>query len=70
MTGPRVPIEFVRGVEEVTLWMWPNTPDPVTIRFTIHEWAKIERKAEEVADGDLGLAIGTLLEEDLSQYFE
>lgn len=64
----RIPIECVRGVEEVTVWLWPNTSDPVTVRFTPHEWAKIERKAERVADGDVEKAIGELLQDDLSDY--
>jgi len=66
----KVPIEVVRGVEEVTVWMWPAEPDPLTVRFTHHEWAQIERKAEQVAGGDIELVIGQLLENDLSQYPE
>lgn len=62
---PRVPIEVVHGVDEVTVWMWPNSPDPVTVRFSHHEWAKIERKAEQVADGDIEAVVGHLLNEDL-----
>jgi hypothetical protein len=62
---PSVPIEVVHGADEVTVWMWSNSPDPVTVRFSYHEWAKIERKAEQVAGGDVEAVIGHLLENDL-----
>jgi len=65
---PRVPIETVIGVDEVTVWMWPNSPDPVTVRFTLHEWAKIERQAERVADGDVEAVVGHLIENDLENW--
>jgi hypothetical protein len=65
-----VPVKVVRGVDEVTLWMWPDKPDPTTVRFTVHEWAVIERKAERVADGDIGRVIGELLDDDLGGYLE
>lgn len=68
MNGPRVPVELVRGTDEVTVWLWANSADPVTVRFTYHEWAKIEKEAEKVANGDVGLVVGTLLENDLSKY--
>lgn len=68
MTGPRVPTEVVRGVDEVTLWLWPNKPDSLTVRFPVHEWALIELKAERVADGDVGRVIGQLLDDDLGEY--
>lgn len=42
----QIPIETVKGVEEVTAWLWPNGPDPVTVRFSYREWARIERHAE------------------------
>jgi len=61
----KVPIETVIGADEVTVWMWSNSPDPVTVRFSYHEWAKIELQAERVADGDIEAVIGHLLENDL-----
>jgi hypothetical protein len=63
----RIPLEYVEGAEEVTVWMWPNSPDPLTVRFDLEEWAEIEAKAEEVADGDLEKAIGTALLKDLEE---
>jgi hypothetical protein len=63
-----VPVKVVRGVDEVTLWMWPDRPDPTTVRFDVQEWAVIERKAERVADGDVGRVIGQLLDEDLGDH--
>jgi hypothetical protein len=66
----RVPIDYVEGVEEVTVWMWPNTPDPLTVRFDLEEWEAIEAKAEEVADGDVEVAIGRALASDIGQYFD
>lgn len=66
----RVSVEVVRGPDEVTLWLWPGEPETMTIRFSVHEWAVIERKAEKVADGDVGLVIGQLIEADLGGYLE
>jgi hypothetical protein len=37
----------------------------VTVRFSLHEWAKIEWKAERVAGGDIEKVFGTLVEKDL-----
>jgi hypothetical protein len=65
-----LPVEVARGPDEVTLWLWPNKPDPLTVRLSVHEWAKVERKAERVADGDLGRVIGQLLDDDLGGYLE
>jgi hypothetical protein len=62
---PRVPIDAVRGEDEVTVWMWPNDPDPVTIRFTVRKWARIEQKAEREAGGDVERVIGEVLAEDI-----
>ena len=66
MNTSKVPVEYVRGVDEVTLWMWPNSADTVTVRLPLREWAKVERKAERVAGGDVGAVVGTLLENDLN----
>jgi hypothetical protein len=66
----RIPLEYVEGVEEVTLWMWPNSPDPLTVTFDLEEWEEIEAKAEEVADGDLEAALGQALSNDLSRYLD
>lgn len=63
MTG-EIPIEYVRGTDEVTLWLWPNEPDTVTVRLEKRAWAKLERKAEKVADGDMSKLIGAVLSED------
>jgi hypothetical protein len=62
---PSVPIEVVHGADEVTVWMWSDSPDSVTVRFSYHEWARVGRKAERVADGDVGKVLGTLLADDL-----
>jgi len=58
-------MEVVRGYDEVTVWMWPDSPDPVTVRFTVRKWARIERKAQREAGGDVEKVVGTLLEKDL-----
>jgi hypothetical protein len=64
-----IPLKIVRGYDEVTVWMWPGSPDPVTVRFSLHEWAKIEWKAERVADGDVEKEFGTLVEKDLESVY-
>lgn len=66
-----MPIEVVRGVDEVTAWLWPNKPDPVTVRFPVRQWAKVERKAEQVAGGDVGRVLGEIIADDaLGGYLE
>lgn len=46
MSSETIPMDWVIGAEEVTAWMWPDSPKPSTVRFSIHEWAKIERAAK------------------------
>jgi len=65
MTETTVPIDFVRGTEEVTAWLWPNTPDPVTVRLPLRQWAKLERTAEKIAEGDMERVVGELLQEEV-----
>ena len=46
------------------MWMWPDDPDPVTVRLPTREWALLERKAEEIGR-DLEVVIGTAVAEDV-----
>jgi hypothetical protein len=64
----RIPIEYVIGADEVTLWVWANSPDPVTVRFTHREWARIERKAEEIGR-DIEEVVARLLEKDICENY-
>lgn len=61
-----VPIEFVRGIDSVTVWMWPNTPDPVQLEFDLRKWARIERQAEREMDGDLERYFGSVVDSRLA----
>ena len=69
MNSPKVPIEYVRGVDEVTLWMWPNSADSVTVRLPLRQWAKLERTAKKTANGDVERVVGKLLQQDMMSDF-
>jgi hypothetical protein len=66
MEHDTIPMEFVVGTEETTVWLWPDTPDPVTVRFSLRKWAKIERKAEREWNGDIQALISEVVAQDLS----
>jgi hypothetical protein len=65
MTETTIPIDFVRGTEEVTAWLWPNTPDPVTVRLPLRQWAELERTARKIGDGDVERVVAKLLKQDM-----
>lgn len=60
--SPRIPLEYVEGADETTVWLWPNDPDPVTVRFPRERWEKIQQAAGEE---DLEAYIGRLVADDL-----
>jgi hypothetical protein len=68
MSDGTVPIEWVIGAEEVTAWMWPDSPDPVTIRFSMREWAQIERKARDEYDGDVEAFVTRVVTADVEEH--
>lgn len=61
----RVPIDYVEGVEDVTVWLWPDDPDPVTVCLPHDDWNRLQRKADEIGDGDVGRVVRVLLEQQL-----
>jgi hypothetical protein len=61
----RIPLDYVEGVEETTVWLWPNDPDPVTVRFDREEWRRIEQAA---GGDDLEEYIGGLVAADLEEH--
>ena len=63
-----IPLEYVEGVEEVTVWLWPDSVDPVTIRFGQDEWDEIVAKAEKGEYEDLEEMFGTVLLDELEEY--
>lgn len=48
MSNEIAPIEmdWVEGHDETTVWLWTDSPDPVTVRFTREEWERIEQAAD------------------------
>lgn len=70
MSDSRIPMEWVIGVEETTLWVWPESPEPVTVRFPLRKWAKIERAAEEEYGGDVRAFVTRVLTADLEEHKE
>lgn len=63
-----VPVEWVTGPDEVTAWLWPDAPDPVTVRFPLREWASIERKAEAEYDGDIEAFVTRVITADVDEH--
>ena len=60
--SPRIPLEWVEGPDEVTVWMWPDDPDPVTVRFGLEEWARLQTAA---GNEDLEEYVGRKIASDL-----
>ncbi|PHQ46280.1 hypothetical protein DJ68_08215 [Halorubrum sp. C3] len=67
MTGNTIPVDWVRGLDEVTVWFWPDSPDPVTMRFPLRKWARIERKARDEHGGDVDVLLTEVLTADLEE---
>jgi len=63
-----ISMEWAQGAEETTLWMWPNSGDPTTIRFSLREWAQIEKKADREHDGNIQAYITRVLTADLEEH--
>lgn len=61
-------MEWVIGADEVTVWLWPETPEPVTVRFSLHEWANIEKAARDEYDGDTEAFVTRVLTADLEEH--
>ena len=47
----QIPMEWVEGAEETTLWLWPSTPEPVTVRFDREKWERVKAAAEGDIEG-------------------
>jgi hypothetical protein len=58
----RIPLEYVEGPDETTVWLWPDDPDPVTVRFSLEEWEEVQEAAGEQ---DLEEFLGRVVQEDL-----
>jgi hypothetical protein len=63
-----ISMEWVIGAEEVTVWMWSDSPDPVTVRFPVRKWAKIERKARDEYGGDVEAFVTRVIAADLDEH--
>lgn len=49
----RIPVKYAEGPEEVTVWVWSNSPDPVTVRFPRDQWDEFLENVEAEYGGDL-----------------
>lgn len=65
-----IPMEWVIGAEETTLWLWPDSPDPVTVRFPIRQWAKMEKAAEIEGYDSVEGYVTKVLRTDLEEHRE
>lgn len=70
MADGTVPMEWVIGADETTLWVWPQSPDPVTVRFPLRKWAKIERAAEVEHGGDVRAYVSRVLTASVEEHKE
>lgn len=61
-----IPVESIQGLGSVTVYLWPNSPDPVVLQLSNRRWARLQRKAERASDGDVGSVIWSLVEADIS----
>lgn len=66
MSHKSIPMDWVEGAEETTLWLWPDQPDPTTVRFDRGEWEEIE----ESADGDIEAFVSRVITADLEEHRE
>lgn len=60
----RIPLEYVEGAEEVTVWLWPQDPQPVTMQVSFEKWDALLEKA---GDEDLEEFIGRIVAQDLPE---
>jgi len=68
MSDDKIPLDWVRGPEEVTVWLWTNTANPYTVRFPLRNWAKIERTAEQHFGGDIQAYVTQVIGAELSEH--
>lgn len=57
----QIAVEYAVGPEETTVWLFADTPDPLTVTFHPHTWAKFEQRAAEEYDGDAAALLADLL---------
>lgn len=64
----KIPIEYVEGPTETTVWMWPDAPDPVTVRFPSDEWEKIKEAADAEYGGDVAAFVTRVVNADIQEH--
>lgn len=57
-------MDWVIGPQETTLWLWTDSPDPVTVRMPRDEWERLR----EAADGDIAAYVTRVLSADLGEH--
>ena len=62
----QIPVEYVEGPDETTLWLWPNTADPVTIRVDRAEWDEWKARQERSEFESMEKLIGEAAADDLA----
>lgn len=65
-----IPMDWVQGFDETTLWLWPNSPESFTVRLSLREWAQIERMARAEYDGDIEAYVSRVITADLEEHRE
>jgi len=61
-----IPMDWVEGPDETTVWLWPNTADPVTIMLDRAEWDELKARQERSEYQSMDRLIGEAVADDLS----
>lgn len=60
-----IPVEYVEGPEEVTVWLWPNSPDPLTVPVGREEWDDWKARLEESEHDSMEELVGDAVANDV-----
>lgn len=42
-----IPMDWVEGPDETTIWLWTDSPDPLTVRMKREKWERFREQVEE-----------------------
>lgn len=64
----KIPMDWVEGPDETTLWLWTQTPDPLVVTLTSEEWENIKERAVKDTEGDVEEWITRVITADVEQH--
>lgn len=56
----RIAVNYAVGPEETTVWLFADSPDPITVTLCSETWAEFEQRAAEEYGGDPAALLGDL----------